>query len=613
MSHFLITESRATRVRREAHGGPMRAAEAERLTVVGGLFHGEVRHLNFDDTGALLVVAAFGVRRLDPATLVERDRWLTDRHVHSVHPCGARLWVVAGRELYLSEYGAALGEPIANLEVDAYDTFAVSGTLFAALHERGAVVFDAATGARETYTVDAPWFDGSNRSSRALLSPSGRLVGVRVGRQRGLAIWDRETGAQRLALEHADALAILDDTRAIQGDRDGAATVDLATGALATAPGSGRFGDVLVRGDHLLFADRDGGFDLARVDGFEPVAHLESRASGAGVFAVRVCAALSATHVATYAADAGVLRVTEIGGGTVESPDWSGAAESLSVSRRGDRAAVYRTWSEGRLECVDLTTGALVEVRDPETIAHGGITGDGRGVVLPCGSNLRGRTVFVGDFGAAARDEAGALKSLTYEFVSFGDDGYAISTYTLGGGGHVGLYRVGAKRALGKLEHEKEPPWRFAIGPNGDEALVAWDSATVLYDVTKRPKAVRTYDFGALAVALGPPGFLACKIGSDRLLLSTPRGEVEVTRPRRAHAGVERLAFSRDGELVFVGTLDGVLEVRRTEDGALLRELPLHLGAFTALQPCGDELWTMGDDGVIHIVGAVSRPSPQGT
>jgi hypothetical protein len=48
---------------------------------------------------------------------------------------------------------------------------------------------------------------------------------------------------------------------------------------------------------------------------------------------------------------------------------------------------------------------------------------------------------------------------------------------------------------------------------------------------------------------------------------------------------------------------DGVLEVRRTADGELLREMPLHAGEFVSLQRCGEAIWTLGDDGVVHIVG----------
>ncbi len=38
------------------------------------------------------------------------------------------------------------------------------------------------------------------------------------------------------------------------------------------------------------------------------------------------------------------------------------------------------------------------------------------------------------------------------------------------------------------------------------------------------------------------------------------------------------------------------------DDGTLLRELPLHVGHDVSLC-CGEAIWTMGDDGIVHVVG----------
>ena len=78
--------------------------------------------------------------------------------------------------------------------------------------------------------------------------------------------------------------------------------------------------------------------------------------------------------------------------------------------------------------------------------------------------------------------------------------------------------------------------------------------------------------------------------------------------PRKGHQR-PRLAFSRDGALLFVGASDGVLEVRRSDDGTLLRELPLHVGGYVALQCCGEAMWTMGHDGIVRVLGLASAGS----
>lgn len=39
------------------------------------------------------------------------------------------------------------------------------------------------------------------------------------------------------------------------------------------------------------------------------------------------------------------------------------------------------------------------------------------------------------------------------------------------------------------------------------------------------------------------------------------------------------------------------------DDGTLLRELPLHVGGYVSLRCCCEAIWTMGDDGIVHVVG----------
>ena len=393
--------------------------------------------------------------------------------------------------------------------------------------------------------------------------------------------------------------ALLGDHRLITGNT--ASLTDFTTGEWSR-PSLPKCDDLIVVGDRMLLGDSNGGFSLLGVDSFAVLATLEPLARSHGRFSREVHLALSDRHIASYGVTQGILRVTEIGGATVESSDWSGSAGSLSVGAGGRRAAVFREWENGRLECVDLDAATLVELRGPggADTTTAGITADGEKVVVPTGSILRARTVFVGDFGAAPALKSHAIKSCAHELVNYGDDRYAISTYTLQGGGYVGLHRASSTRAVAKVSHNAEQPWRIAIGHDDDELLVAWQTATVLYDMTKRPKEVASFPQRAAAVALGPRGYLAYLI-SGELVLRTPLS-AELRLPTATDGG-QRLAFSRRGDLLFRGTPDGVLEIRRTGDGSVLRELRLHVGDIVALESVDEAIWTMGSDGIVHVLG----------
>ncbi len=595
---------RTTAIRGRTASAPLSVDAVAEIEVLGGLFRGAIRGLCFHADGSLLVLAGLGVRRLDPDTLEERDLWLPTRHVQSVHACGERLWIVTGDEVFLAPFGAELGRPLTSVEHNFTHDYAAVGSKLALVRKGGARVVDAETCEVRDFDVDEAWFAGLWMKAdprRAMLSPCGRTLGV--CNDRYTVIWDLETGEERLAKEHVESMALLDDRRVFKGEEHSSWVTDVLTEERSRAPGSAHFdgGDAIVRGERLLAADSNGGFALLDGGSFELLAELDAHDKDFGRVASGVRAALSERHVATYAAMAGILRVTAIGGETVESRDWSGGAEGLSVGRGGRRAAVFREWSEGRLD-----EGTLLEVRGPsgDGITTAGITPDGASLVVPCGSILRARRVHVGAFGAAECEDIHAIKCCAHEFVGYGDDRYAISTYTLQGAGHVGLHRAGAKRALAKVVYQKEQPWRIAVGAGEDELLIAWQSATVLYDMVKRPKPVEVFTLRAGAVALGPRGYLALAEGREQLLIRTPgREPVRVKlSPRRNH-GLDRLAFSRGGDLLMVGSADGVLELRRSIDGELLREVPLHVGAFVALQRCGEAMWSMGEDGVVHILG----------
>lgn len=620
---FELTAPRPVHFEGITVSAPLGVTAVAQLGVIGTLFRGDIRQLRFDASGALLVLAGRGVRRLDPRTLNETGRWLPELEILEVHPCGDRVWVITYEAVFLAGFGDELGAPFAVISYQHHYHASAAGTRLALPCDRGVLLLDAATGTTREYGLDEAWY-ATLWSPRwpdwAMLSPSGSRVGVTCEHGRYTVVWDVETGAVILARDHVEASAIVDDARLIHVDHGSGSIVGLVDGASTRLPGDVHFEGAQVRGERLLVADPRGGFSVYEVGSMTRIAALPDLAALHGRVSGRVCAALSDTHVATYAVMAGVLRVTEVGrggelGGTVEAADWIGGAEALSVGQGGRRVGVFREWANGRLDCVDLDAGSLVELcGHHEDITHSAITGDGRKVVVPCGSILRARTVHVGDFYGTASNAAHAIRSCVHELVAYGEESYAVATYTLRGSGHVGLHQAGSARAIAKVTRDKESPWRIAVGHDSDELLIAWESATILYDIKKRPKPGDTWAFGTAAVALGPRGFIAFQHGADQLHLRTPGTQERVLTlaPRRGH-GLTRLAFSRDGALLFVGASDGVLEVRRSHDGTLLRALPLHFGGYVALQACGEAVWTAGADGLVHVVGvtqgAVAGPA----
>lgn len=601
---------RTTSLRGGTSSAPLSATSVADLEVLGGLFRGAIRHLSFDAEGALMVLAGRGVLRLDPDTLEERGVWLPTRHVESVLAFGDRLWVIVDGGAFVASFGEELGEPLAAAEHGFHHTYSATGSKLALPRERGALLVDGETGEVREFNFDEAWFEGQSSKrgpDRAMLSPSGRYIGVTASHGYTV-VWEVEGGEQMIAREHSEAMAIIDDRRVIRGEESSSSVIDFITGDWSRAPGNPHFdrGDAVVLGDRLLAADSAGGFALIDISSFEVIAELDSRPKEYGRTPSWTSAALSERHVATYDGMGGVLRVTALGGDTLESWDWCGAVEGLSVGADGRRAAVAREWSQGWVECVDLDAQTLVTVRDAagQGMTCAGITPDGASLVAPCGSILRARRVLVGPFGGAESEDVHAIKCCAREFVGYGDDRYAISTHTLEGAGYVGLHRAGAKRALAKVTYLKEQPWRIAVGADDDELLIAWDSATILYDMVKRPKAVETFAGRAGAVALGPRGFLAYTEGREVLVIRSPgAGAVRVSPELRRHHRIERLLFSKSGDLLMVGLSDGVLEVRRTVDGELLRAMPLHVGEFVSLQRCGAAIWTLGEDGIVHIIG----------
>lgn len=587
---------------------PLRVDAAADIAVIGALFRGAIRQLCFDHTGALLVLAGRGVRRLDPRTLRETGRWLPDRHVLAVHPCGDRLWVIVDDNVHLAAFGGDLGAPRA---AAGPGLATASGTRLALVTEHGARLLDADADAPRSFTIDEAWratLRTKRPPDRALLSPSGRRIGVTREHGGDTVVWDVETGAQLFAREHTESSALLDDDHLIHTDHGMGSLLKLSDGSFTRLPSDEHFRDVAqVQDGKFLAADANGGFTLYDVATRARLAALASVEVGHGRITSTVCAAFSAAHVASYAGITGTLRVTPIGGGeTVESTDWAMGGETLTIGRGGDRVAVFREWCKGRLECVDLATAQIQDVFPAsEDFTVSGVTADGDTLVLACGSILRARTVYTAAFfGGPESTKSHAIKSCVHELVNYAGDAYAISTYTLRGSGYVGLHKASSARAVAKLTQGDESPWRIAIGHGGDELLVAWESATILYDLSKRPKPLATWAHRAGVIALGPRGFAVLSLSGRELLLRVPgAAERRLTLPDRGDVTCDRLAFSRDGALLGVGRSDGVLELRRAADGELLRELPVHAGGFTDLQCRGDALWSLGADGQVCVLG----------
>ena len=470
------------------------------------------------------------------------------------------------------------------------------------------VILVSTDGTVRTFTIDPEWYAAlwsSSPPDTALISPSGRTVGAAY-RGQYTVLWDAETGEPLHRDEHQGASLLLDDTRLLKTDTFSSTLHDwkskhyqqLQTPDQCTAMVAD---EIVVLGCpygaqvHLKHADLT---PLSTLDGLD-----KEYGTGTGL----ACIASSPTHTASYAALAGILRVSTPGG-LVEQPGWSGAGTGLSVSSNGQRAVIFRDLGQGRAEAVDVEADSVVEIRGQEGLISPGVTPDGQHLILPEGTNLRKRTVHVAGFDGSEAAPVHTVNAFADGFIGFRESCYAVRSYTLRGTGEVVLQRAGIKRALAKVKHPgKEQPWEFAIGHGSEELVVSWESETILYDMKKRPKPIRTLNHRAMAAALGPPGYLA------HLWFRDNQGLITIERPGQDPLSVEapfdswsapKLALSPDGSLLFVGRPDGVLAVRSTLDGALLAEVPLLFGRFSTLLWVGEALWVLGeDDGQVLVVG----------
>ncbi|MGB1274393.1 MAG: hypothetical protein ACPG77_01485, partial [Nannocystaceae bacterium] len=277
-TNFTRTQARNISLRGKLVSAPITAASVEKLSVVGGLFAGEIHQLAFDHAGALLVLAGLGVRKLDPTTLAEKSRWLADRRVQSAHTCGEKIWVVVDDNVYLAGFGEPLGKPLASVKYSFAHTYVAFGTKFAVVTQRGAMVVDTSGTTRE-YTIDAPWFEGQSSSKtpdRAMLSPSGRHVGVTTNYSGYTVIWDVETGAQLFARKNHESKVLLDDKRIFKGGEYSSSMIEFTTDTWSNPAGSKSFGETFVREGRLLAADSKGGFELFDSNSFKSIAQLDS-------------------------------------------------------------------------------------------------------------------------------------------------------------------------------------------------------------------------------------------------------------------------------------------------------------------------------------------------
>ncbi len=595
----------AVRGRRDS--APIRRDNLERLAVRGSVLRGAIRQLCFDADGSLLLLAGRGVRRLDADTLEQTGSWLSDRVVDQVLGPGPTLWVVCEGALHRAAFGAPLGEPLVTL-ASTRGTIAADAGQLAAVTERG-VVLVGTDGSERRFTIDPEWYAAlwsPNPPDIALLSPSGRTIGAsRDGRY--VVLWDVATGAVIHQQQHRHASVLLDDDRYLSM---GTFSSDLhlfrTDGHQGVAsPDSAA---AVVTGEEILVGSPQGEVCLLRRADLSTIRRLEGHPKEYGSSTSLVCIARSQRHIATYAVMTGVLRVFS-DAGLVEQRGWSGSPEGLSVSDDGQRALVGRDWGGGRADVIDVGGGTLQEVRGPGGLICPGLTPDGESVVLPCGSNLRGRAVHVASFDGSQEQEVHTIRAFARGFIGFGGDCYALLSYTLSSSGEIVLQRAGVKRAIAKVKLNKESPWTFAIGQGGAELAVGWEREIIRYDLTKRPKPVQTIPRRAISLALGPVGHLAYiwyDSGAPRLTIQRPGAadlELPLDREARYRGSTPRLAFGTDGALLLVGRTDGVLEVRSTVDGAVLRCLPLVAEGFVAMAFAAEALWVMGADGQVLILG----------
>ena len=80
-----------------------------------------------------------------------------------------------------------------------------------------------------------------------------------------------------------------------------------------------------------------------------------------------------------------------------------------------------------------------------------------------------------------------------------------------------------------------------------------------------------------------------------------------------AWLGIHPFVFSAEQQATYlkdIGERDPLYaEQGILHDGTLLRELPLHLGGYVAMQCCGEAMWTIGGDGIVHVLGLASAGS----
>lgn len=138
---------------------------------------------------------------------------------------------------------------------------------------------------------------------------------------------------------------------------------------------------------------------------------------------------------------------------------------------------------------------------------------------------------------------------------------------------------------------------------------------TARYDMTKRPRPIQTIARRASSLALGLVGYLAYawfKDSAPTLTIQRPDApdlELSLSDSKWSWKITTRLAFSPDAALLFVGRRDGVLEVQRTADGVVCRELPLFVDGFVSLAFVGDSLWAMGGSGQVMVLGVAKSPT----
>lgn len=587
-----------------APAGPPRREAVDRIAVVGQAFRGAIRQLALFD-GALLALVGRGLSVIDPDRVEVTRVAAPTLAFDALVVAGDRLLVRIGTALHPFDPATeALGAALATLPVDCGSIAGGAGVV-AWPHPDGATLLRLADGTQQVLSADPALLgEGTWRKTpdRVAISPNGAWVAAwKDGGARTL--WRAADG--EIVHQHGwstDGLVLLDDGRIAASDGE---THQLITPGDAGEPPTLRASGVLLAaGDGLAIVDRFGGHHRVGLDPFVITRHVEGAAEHYGSMSQEGLAVASSALIAVYAESYGALFVTDRS--TRRSDDWLSRPEGVSIAATGQRLVIESQWRDEGI-VVDLAAGTVCIAEGEEGMSGPGISADGETLIVPVGDCLGPRTVCtLALSGGAVPTVAFKIRPWCCGIVSLPPDLVVIGTYSLRSAGWVAVHREGSARALMKLRHGQERPFGFVVNADATRCVVDWRAASTLHDLTARGRVIRELG-NRMAFALGRGDRVAWveAKGDDRVLVIEDGAQVircDLGPKRHPWGGIE-ITFSADDDLIFVGRADGDIEVRATADGALLRTLPLHMGALKALVTRAGLVWSLGEDGRLFALG----------